>query len=128
MSEFSGQEGYTIEIPGGVVVSWSIVSQSAGAQSLKVLDPTNDTIVDTAVKSRDLSNTSSGSFFVSGSNSEIYNYVVVMSSDHTVKVDEAVINAGTQVITKTYLFAGEDGSDNDYNDAFVTLTWYSKSG
>jgi hypothetical protein len=36
MSEFSGQEGYTIEIPGGVVVSWSIVSQSAGAQSLKV--------------------------------------------------------------------------------------------
>ncbi len=125
MSEqFSGPQGKIINIPNQASVFWSLASQSAGIQRLQIRDPSGNVIVDTSVLSTSLSNTSTGTFMTGNGG----NYTVIFPSDQTVMYDSASINTGRTIVSETSLFAAEDSTDNDYNDAFVTLTWFGKNG
>ncbi len=122
--QFSGTDGMTISIPSNTVVSWSLVSQSAKQQTLQIKDPSGKVIVNTAVLSTSLSNTSSGSFPVSSAG----NYRIYFPADPKVLYDTATINNGRTVVSESYLYGGEDGTDNDFNDSFAVLTWFGKTG
>jgi len=121
MAKFQGSKGYPIDIEKGKVVSYSLVSQSAGPQKMTIKRG-NTVVVETSVKSTNLSNTSTGSFTSQGGTYNVY------FSAHDIRVDEAVINAGDFVVTKTYLFAGEDSTDRDYQDTFATISWFRSAG
>lgn len=123
-SSFNGSDGYKISIPSNASVSWSLVSQSAKTQDLKIIDPSGTKIVDTSVLSLDLANASLGSFMSGGGGQ----FKVKLPADTMVMVDSATINNGRTVVSESYLFAGEDATDNDYNDAFAVVTWYAKNG
>lgn len=122
--QFAGPTGLTVNIPGSTVVSWSLVSQSAATQSMQIKDPSGKVIVNTSVLSTNLSNTSSGSFPVSSGG----NYTILLPSDKQVIYDSSTLNNGRTVISESYLFGGEDATDNDFNDAFAVLTWFGKTG
>ena len=125
MSEsFNGPAGHQFSFPDNTKVSWSVVSQSAGVQQMQVLDPNGHVIVDTSVLSTTMENVSSGQFNVGGGGT----YTVKFPTDHSVMYDTATINTGRETVSETILFAGEDGTDNDYNDVFATMTWFARLG
>ncbi|MCG8460499.1 MAG: hypothetical protein MI919_29810 [Holophagales bacterium] len=60
--EFDGKTGWEFEIFDNTVVQWQVVSQAANTQEMQILDPNGKVVVDTSVKSVNLSNTSVGFF------------------------------------------------------------------
>lgn len=121
--QFDGSTGLKITLPSNTVVSWSLVSQSAASQTMQIKDPKGALIVNTTVLSRNLSNTSTGTFPVSTEGT----YTVIFPG-RKVLYDTATLNNGRTVISESNLFGAEDGTDNDYNDAFAVLTWYGMTG
>ncbi|MGB5595898.1 MAG: hypothetical protein WBM62_17950 [Crocosphaera sp.] len=82
-------------------------------------------MVNTTVHSTNLSNFSIGSFTAPADG----DYKVEFGSMNEVRTDDATItNKRGQTVCKTYQFAGEDGTDGDYNDIFLALTWYMNAG
>jgi hypothetical protein len=116
------QNSWPIELLEKSVVSYTFVSQSAGVETLEIIDSAQNVVVQTSVKSTNLSNESIGNFEV-GDNP---NYTVKISSCKDVKKQESNI-VGQDVVTKSFLFAGEDSTDNDYNDAFCVITSFKNA-
>lgn len=115
----------TIDLVANNVVSWYAVSQAANSQSVTITSPTGVTVVNTTVHSTNLSNFSIGSF-TAGEDGE---YNVVFGAINDVRSDEATItNKRGDTVCNTYQFAGEDGTDGDYNDIFLAITWYKSAG
>jgi hypothetical protein len=114
---------YKITLPRGVV-SWYIASQSDAAKSMTIKDGNNTMVVDTKVFSKSLSNFSTGSFTSAGGE-----HVVSFPDCRDVKKDQAtIVNSHNQTIVVTNQYAGEDGSDGDYNDIYAAVTWYQSAG
>ena len=116
---------FSIELFKGTAVSWYIVSQTSNTPGMKITSAsTGQLLVDTKVFSRDLSNRSTGDFIVP----EYGMYTVVFSNINQARFQQATITAGTDIASQVYQFAGEDGSDNDFNDIYAAITWYKRKG
>lgn len=114
-------------VPGAV--SWYITSQAAENPGLiiRYKDKSGKwvEIVNTNVYSTDLSNKSFGDFIapVKGDYQFIFTNVIYLERDTA-----AIINDNLDNVTVTYQFAGEDGTDGDFNDIYASVTWLKRKG
>lgn len=118
----------TIKIPGNVNVVWTITSQADFCQGLIIKDPKGKEIVNTSVLSNDMSNVSYGTFQVPGTFKKDYEYNVQIDPSVDCKSGNVNIRAKKDVVASCFVFANEDHQDGDFNDAFITITWFARKG
>ncbi len=125
-NRFDPKSGIAIEIPAGKPVSYTLVSQAAKTQKLQIKDPHGQVIVDASVRGMHLQGAAIGHFVTDAKG----NYVVLLPEAAACKGLSCTVplTSASQVISETLLIAVEDleKGDNDYNDAFVTITWFTK--
>jgi hypothetical protein len=121
---FAGSAGKHILIPCKALVTWSLCSQAANPQTMIIRGPAGDTIVDTTVFALDASNESIGRFSVPGEGS----FLVLFPADRIVLHGHETMLTLRGVIAQTHIFAGEDGNDGDFQDAFAVITWFRRVG
>ncbi|WP_298773130.1 hypothetical protein [uncultured Shewanella sp.] len=116
---------FKVPIVEGRAVSWYITSQTAGNPGIKIISPDGELMAKTTVYSKDLNNKSSGDFIAPTTE----RYTVIFSDMVEVVSDTATITSDWgDTVSQTFQFAGEDWTDNDYNDIFAAITWFTKKG
>jgi hypothetical protein len=121
----STQTSFKIYLVEGRAVSWYVTSQASNAHTLQITAPSGNRIVNTTVESQNLSNLSVGSLVVP----QTGDYTVSFPGCNDVRQDTATItNQNGDTVCQTNQFAGEDGTDGDYNDVFACITWYRNDG
>ncbi len=123
-----------ITLPRGKTIYWTAYAQSAGAQFVEIRDTANKVIVSKA----SAGNTGrggeakfgEGSFVAEDANNTYYVSIGVNNGASWEKVlysyDELVFNGVVKF--GNYIFGGEDGTDNDFNDTNLNLHWYDNLG
>lgn len=117
-----------IVLPAGVV-SWYITSQAAGNPGLIIRYKDDrevwQEVVKTTVHSTDLSNKSFGDFVID----QKRKYELIFTGMVELTGDEAnIANSDRDTVSSVFQFAGEDGSDGDFNDIYASVTWFKKQG
>lgn len=125
-NRFDPRVGIAVRIPSGRPVSYTLVSQAEKIQKMQIKDPQGQVIADVSVKGMHLQGAALGHF------------VTQIEGEYTVLLPDAAAGKGLsctvpltsaqKVVSETLLIAVEDlaKGDNDYNDAFVTVTWFTK--
>lgn len=125
-NKFDPKTGITVEIPAGKPVSYTLVSQAVKTQKLQIKDPHGNVIIDASVNGMHLQGAVVGHFETKATGS----YVVLLPEAAACKGLSCTVplTLASKVISETLLIAVEDleKGDDDYNDAFVTITWFTK--
>jgi hypothetical protein len=125
-NRFDPKVGIAVGIPSDRPVSYTLVSQAQKVQKMQIKDPNGQVIVDVSVQGMHLQGETVGHF------------VTKIGGEYTVLLPNAAAGKGLsctvpmtlaqKVVSETLLIAVEDldKGDDDYNDAFVTVTWFTK--
>ncbi len=109
----------------GRVAQWSLSTQAGFTQNLLIKDADGNILVnasDSGTKYFAKTGT-----FMGGKNP----HTVAISANgkpSDVQAASSAMVLGGKATSKTYLFASEDLGDGDYQDSFVTLTWFEFHG
>lgn len=125
--------GIPINIPPDKLVWWSALAQSSGNQFVQLKDSGGNVIF-----------TAQGASSSGGTPTQIGqdnfrsadpsgNYTIYLGTNggaqwSRVLWSEDSVNSGTTIYLGKYIFAAEDGGDNDYNDTYLELQWFQFSG
>ncbi|MDJ0837651.1 MAG: fucose-binding lectin II [Acidobacteriota bacterium] len=110
----------------GKRAQWSMSTQAAFTQNLTVKDATGKVLVNHSASGTGNYFAGTGTF-VGGKNP----HTVTLTANgrpSKVQYDGSAMVLGGKAQAKTYNFAAEDASDGDYNDCFVSITWFAKQG
>jgi hypothetical protein len=119
-----------ISLPDGKPVSCTLVVQSSLEQTFTIRDKDNNTIV-TMSGSGGIGGPKfigEQSFVAKGDANPYTVEIKTPSGPEGVLVAEAATAWGATIYARTWTFASEDATDNDFNDSFATVTWFRKSG
>lgn len=122
-----------ITIPLGKVVFWSALVQAAYVQFVQLKDSGGVTVFTAQGGSSDgHSATQIGQgFFQAGDESG--NYTLSLGTNggqqwsNVLWASDVLMAGSTPFLTK-YVFATEDGTDNDYNDTYLQMQWFEILG
>ena len=125
--------GIGINLPAGKIVFWSAVVQAAWQQFVQLKDSSGNVVFTVEGASPDgHSATQIGEGFFQPADPS-GNYTVWLgvnggaSWSQVIFAQDALSSGGSAFLTK-YVFAAEDGADNDYNDTYLQMQWFEYVG
>lgn len=127
--------GIPVTIPAGKQVFWSAVAQAADSQYVKVTTAAGGTTVfeQSGTSSDGHSPTQYGNGTFSTDAYATTSFLVYIGIDgganwQSVIWDTLGVTSGSNTYYSSLVFVSEDGSDADYNDTCLTLSWFEYLG
>jgi hypothetical protein len=124
------------EIPPNTTVVYSAVCQAANTQIVTLTDSSGANVFTASGHGTSPKQITFGTFN-SKEFSGPYTLTIESSSSPTPKPPYTpskvlhhydTITSGTNVYLGNYTFIAEDGTDNDYNDLYLTISWFLHAG
>lgn len=106
-------------MPSGKLAFWCMKVQAAFTQAFVLKDSGGTTIASNQGNGSGTFQTTNGPFTITITANGNPSSVLFSST--------ALLNAGA-VKEETFVFASEDAGDGDYNDCFLTITWFQSAG
>ncbi len=119
-----GSKGIDVILPANTQCLWTIGTQTGGTWTVNVKDA-DGTVLFTQTMGGNQLIPQTG-VFNTNSNS---NYTITLTSNVLNKVlyGNYPVNMANTVYSDTWIFIGEDSTDNDYNDVYFSLTWFTNA-
>jgi mannose-binding lectin len=110
-----------------VICVWSAFTQTIGNINIRITDSNGNPVVDQSGTGTGATVLGSGNFTTDPNGNTVY-ITCNGGGNVTVLYSNTTLTYKGNVISESLVFAGEDGSDNDFNDVCLTITWFSKQG
>lgn len=126
-------DGIAISLAGGKVVFWSAMVQAAWDQFVQLKDPSGDVVFTATGASPDghsPTQIGEGFFQVPSAGGDYTVWIGIDGGEQWSQVvwgQDALTGNGQTYMTR-FVFASEDGADQDYNDSFVQMQWFEHLG
>lgn len=124
--------GVAITLPPGKTAIWTVTTQAAYNQYVRLNDSTGATVFQATGASpggHSPNQIGEGTFVVS-QNGAYTLYVGVNGGQQWSQViwDEITVSLGATMKCGNFNFISEDGADQDFNDSCVSITWFNSIG
>lgn len=124
--------GVAVTLPPGKTAIWTVTTQAAYNQFVKLVDASSATVFQATGSSpggHSPTQIGEGSFVV-GANGACLLYVGINGGQQWSSVlwDEITVSLGATIMCGNFNFISEDGADQDFNDSHVSITWFNSIG
>ncbi|ETX01582.1 MAG: hypothetical protein ETSY1_06835 [Candidatus Entotheonella factor] len=127
MSEGPTRNPVSVNLLSGKITQFSMSTQSSAIQNLEIQDADGTSLVEQSGQGTSHF-FAAGGRFTAGRNPHTVT-ITANNRNSSVRYSSAMISdTSGNIFEVTHVLASEDGGDGDYNDCFVTLTSFARSG
>lgn len=125
--------GIAITLPWGKTVFWSVTAQASWGQYVRLVDSHQSPVFSASGAStggHSPTQIGAGSFMAPDSSGSYFLYVGTNQglAWSNVVWDQIDLMANGTLTSRNFVFISEDGADQDYNDSYVSISWFNQRG